>query len=81
MSIQVSTFNDKELKAAIKVSPAIVQEYITAQQHVIDGYKSTLAEAMKKIFELSAAVTAQTSWGEGTDDSSLGAKMLGHNKE
>ena len=53
MSIQVSTFNDKELKAAIKASPKLVQEYITAQQHALDGYKSTLSEAMEKIFELS----------------------------
>lgn len=54
MSIQVSTFDDKQLKAAIKQSPKIVQEYIEAQQRALDGYKSTLAKAMKKIFELAA---------------------------
>ena len=53
MSIQVSTFNDKELRAAIKASPKIVQEYVKAQQHALDGYKDTLAQAMSKIFELS----------------------------
>jgi hypothetical protein len=53
MSIQVSTFNDKELKAAIKTSPKLVQDYLEAQQHALDGYRDTLAQAMKKIFELS----------------------------
>jgi hypothetical protein len=45
-----------ELYEAIKKSPKIVQEYIIAQRHALDGYKSTLGEAMKKIFELSAKI-------------------------
>jgi len=57
MSIQVSTFNDKELKAAIKQSPKIVQEYIEAQKRALEGYKQTLGGAMNKIFELSKQLT------------------------
>jgi hypothetical protein len=53
MSITVKTFDDQELKAAIKRSPKIVREYIDAQQRALEGYKQTLAGAMKKIFELS----------------------------
>jgi hypothetical protein len=60
MSIQVSTFNDKEVKAAVKASPKLIREYIAAQQSALEGYKATLGEAMKKIFELSALKKDET---------------------
>lgn len=60
MSIQVKSFDDKELYEAIKKSPKIVQEYIIAQRHALDGYKSTLGEAMNKIFKLSHKTTRES---------------------
>lgn len=36
MSIQVKTFNDSELKKAIKECPPIIQEYIASLQKLID---------------------------------------------
>jgi len=72
MSIQVHTFSDKKIKKLLANADPELRDYIAAQQHALDGYKDTLAQAMKKIFELSAA------GGDGisTDDSSLGSKML-----
>lgn len=36
MSIQVTTFNDSELKKAIKECPTIVQQYIASLKDLID---------------------------------------------
>ena len=73
MSIRVRTFDDKRIKRLIAEADPELREYIAAQQHALDGYKSTLAEAMKKIFELSRAQSCDVD----TDDRGIGARMLG----
>ena len=54
MSIEVQAFSDKRIKELIAKADPEIREYIEAQQRALDGYKSTLALAMKKVFELSA---------------------------
>jgi hypothetical protein len=53
MSIQVQAFDDKRIKELIAKADPELREYIEAQQHALNGYRDTLALAMKKIFALS----------------------------
>ena len=53
MSITVRAFDDAKIKGLIKQADPELQDYIKAQQLALDGYKATLARAMKKIAELS----------------------------
>jgi hypothetical protein len=49
MSAQVKSFDDKELKEAVKQSPKIVQEYIAAQKRALENWSYIFAEQNKAL--------------------------------
>ena len=56
MSIQVSTFNDKEIKKLIAEAHPELRAYIKALEDSNENWKRINAEAMRKIFQLKGRV-------------------------